>query len=117
MAEARTEAVVRPAMAAPAPSRPSPAPAPVHRNRVSSLLSRIRGNEERPAAAKPAMAPPPPMRAAEAPAPAAPRVDAAKTSEPEQPTFANLDASERLRGSQSEEDLLEIPAFLRRQAN
>jgi len=116
MAEARTD-YGRTSMAAPAPSRPAPAPAPVHRNRVSSLLSRIRGNEERPAAAKPAAAPNPPMRAAEAPAPAAPRVDMVKAGEPEQPTFASLDASERLRGSQSDEDLLEIPAFLRRQAN
>jgi cell division protein FtsZ len=86
------------------------------RNRVSSLLARIRGNEEKveaPAAAKPAMAPNPPARPAEA------RLESAKAAEPEQPSLGlgGLDANERLRGTQSDDDLLEIPAFLRRQAN
>jgi cell division protein FtsZ len=107
---AMAEPVYPAPVAAPAP-RPVAAPAP--RNRVSSLLSRIRGNEERVVVPAKAAAAPMPAPAA----PAAPRIEAPKASEPEQPTFANLDASERIRGSQSDEDLLEIPAFLRRQAN
>jgi cell division protein FtsZ len=34
-----------------------------------------------------------------------------------QPRLRGVEAQERLPNSQSEEDLLEIPAFLRRQAN
>jgi cell division protein FtsZ len=79
------------------------------RNRVSSLLSRIRGNEDKAPAAKPAPAINPPAHPAEP----------VKAVEPEQPSLGlgGLDARERIRGSQTEEDLLEIPAFLRRQAN
>ena len=38
------------------------------------------------------------------------------TTEP-QPVLGGLDPSDRLPGSQEDEDLLDIPAFLRRQAN
>ena len=53
-----------------------------------------------------------------APAPAGQRPAAAKT-EPavNQPRLTGLDPAERVGVSQSEEDLLDIPAFLRRQAN
>jgi cell division protein FtsZ len=34
-----------------------------------------------------------------------------------QPRLKGVDSQERLPSSQSEEDLLDIPAFLRRQAN
>ena len=79
------------------------------------MLARIRGNEEKAEApARPAPAPNPPARPAE---PAAQRPESPKTAEAEQPSFGGLDANERIRGSQSDEDLLEIPAFLRRQAN
>jgi cell division protein FtsZ len=116
-AEAAPEAFIPPApveVSAPAPESrgfaapvtPRPAPS---RNRVSSLLSRIRGNEEKVQAVKPAPAP----------IPAARQAEPAKAAEPEQASLGlgGLDASERIRGSQTEEDLLEIPAFLRRQAN
>ena len=114
-AEAAPEAFIPPAPVEPVSPAPesriiaqpvTPRPAP-SRNRVSSLLSRIRGSEEKAPAAKPAPAPNPPARPAEA----------AKATEPEQPTLGGMDASERIRGSQTDEDLLEIPAFLRRQAN
>jgi cell division protein FtsZ len=57
-------------------------------------------------------------RSAAAAAAAAPKPAAAK-SEPtlNQPRLTGLDPAERVGVSQSEEDLLDIPAFLRRQAN
>jgi cell division protein FtsZ len=36
---------------------------------------------------------------------------------PEQPRLDGIDPQDRVRPSQQEEDLLDIPAFLRRQAN
>lgn len=60
-----------------------------------------------------------PSRSA-APAPsAAPQKPAAAKAEPglNQPRLTGLDPAERVGVSQSEEDLLDIPAFLRRQAN
>jgi cell division protein FtsZ len=60
-----------------------------------------------------------PSRSA-APAPsAAPQKPAAPKAEPglNQPRLTGLDPAERVGVSQSEEDLLDIPAFLRRQAN
>lgn len=51
-----------------------------------------------------------------APAPAAPAPQMRSTSNVE-PSLGGLDPEERLQPSQSEEDLLDIPAFLRRQAN
>jgi cell division protein FtsZ len=46
--------------------------------------------------------------------PQAPRVTPAA---PSQPRLGQLDPSERLAPSNREEDILDIPAFLRRQAN
>ena len=40
-----------------------------------------------------------------------------KTSAMAEPALQGLDPEERLQTSQSEDDLLDIPAFLRRQAN
>jgi cell division protein FtsZ len=122
-AEAAPEAFIPPApIESPTPAPETrmiaqpviPRPAPT-RNRVSSLLARIRGNEEKAEApVRPAPAPNPSARPAEA---ALQRTEASKAADPEQPSFGGLDANERIRGSQNEEDLLEIPAFLRRQAN
>ena len=52
-------------------------------------------------------------------APAAPPAPAAPAQEPiaVQPRLKGVDVQDRLPSSQSEEDLLDIPAFLRRQAN
>jgi len=57
---------------------------------------------------------------AEAPRPSAAASTPAtqlRTSSMQEPTLGGLDPEERLQPSQSEEDLLDIPAFLRRQAN
>ena len=47
------------------------------------------------------------------------KADAAKAPapQPEQPRLDGIDPQDRVRPSQAEEDLLDIPAFLRRQAN
>ncbi len=123
---------VTPAQPAAPPARPAR-----ERSPVSSLLSRMTGRsrpEPRPEPtlrAEPGRTDPiraelpraetaPALPAEPAPAeiPASPpRAEPARSAEPEQPTLANLDGGERLRVSQNEEDLLEIPAFLRRQAN
>ncbi len=109
--------------APPAPTRPAR-----ERSPVSSLFSRMTGRsrpEPRPEPG-PLAAPSAPASPVSAPAaPAAPRpsdmaasrAESAKPADLEQPTLSNFDGGERLRVSQSEEDLLEIPAFLRRQAN
>ncbi len=119
---------VTPAAPQAAPPRPAR-----ERSSVSSLLQRMTGRS-RPEArstpeptfradpapaprAEPAPSDNPAAAAPRAPEPSAARAEPARSPEPEQPTFANLDGGERLRVSQSEEDLLEIPAFLRRQAN
>jgi cell division protein FtsZ len=52
--------------------------------------------------------------AAQPPAPAASRPAAGSAA---QPRLSGLDPAERIGHSQAEEDLLDIPAFLRRQAN
>jgi cell division protein FtsZ len=114
---------------------PAPESAPRkarERGSVSSLFQRMAGvgrtrGDARPIERHPAplIAPAPTAPTVE---PAQPRGDAPATRsehpraeparpEPEQPTLANLEGAERLRSSQNEEDLLEIPAFLRRQAN
>ena len=56
---------------------------------------------------------PPPVTAGpvSAPAPAQP------APQPQQPRLGPLDPADRVTVSKGEEDLLEIPAFLRRQAN
>ena len=43
--------------------------------------------------------------------------DAVETAMDNQSGMGGLDPTDRISGSQSEEDLLDIPAFLRRQAN
>jgi cell division protein FtsZ len=108
-----------------APAQPAgPAVRPAReRSHVSSLFSRMTGRARPEPRPEPRPASPPPQPAA-SPVPPVPRAPEASgphagaaRNEPEQPTLANLDGGERLRVSQSEEDLLEIPAFLRRQAN
>jgi cell division protein FtsZ len=57
---------------------------------------------------------------AQAPAAQAPRVQAREPQRAEQPAaqpMLNLDPSDRIAAPRAEEDLLDIPAFLRRQAN
>ncbi|EKE68399.1 hypothetical protein P24_17725, partial [Oceanibaculum indicum P24] len=56
----------------------------------------------------------PAMPAAAAPRASAPLPPAAPAT---QPRLGGLDSADRLRSSQADEDMLEIPAFLRRQAN
>jgi cell division protein FtsZ len=57
-----------------------------------------------------------PTVVSEAPKPV-PTVAAAPAAKPVQPKLGALDPNDRVRPSQSEEEMLEIPAFLRRQAN
>ena len=54
---------------------------------------------------------------AEAPHPPSTPATQLRTSSMQEPTLGGLDPEERLQPSQAEEDLLDIPAFLRRQAN
>jgi cell division protein FtsZ len=83
--------------AAPAPVAAAPAPAPV-------------------AAAPVAVAAPAPAPVAAAPAPM-PAPAPAGTPSPVQQRLGGLDPSDRLMATKAEDDLLDIPAFLRRQAN
>ncbi len=125
VAEARSTA---PRIADPVtPPQPAVPPARPARDRgsVSSLFSRMTGRSRPEPRPEPRFEPKPASEAVASPIPplprqpeaVAPRAEAIRPSEPEQPTLANLEGGERLRVSQSEEDLLEIPAFLRRQAN
>ena len=97
------------------PAVPSAGDAPGRpRARVPSLIERVTGVGRvrmQPPAAAP-VAPPP--AAAPRPAPAAPAAPAA--TRPNQPRLTPLEADERSANSK-EDDLLDIPAFLRRQAN
>ncbi len=93
----RTEA----ASAAPAAPAAAPAPSPV----ASAVAAAVAARSAAPAAA-PMAAPAAAPMAAPSPAPAAP-----------QPRLGGLDPSDRLMASKAEDDLLDIPAFLRRQAN
>jgi cell division protein FtsZ len=142
-ARAATRPAERPFIAPPpveAPSRATaaraeaPQPAPVQtamaaaaaadsahdRRRGPSLFSRVTGSaaawargaaadmrEATPAAASSRLG------AAEKPAAQAP----ARPAQPTQPRLAGLDPRDRIAGTQQEEELLDIPAFLRRQAN
>ena len=64
----------------------------------------------------PALAQKPAQREVEAPAPAS--APAAESNPPNpQPRLSGMDSVDRMPGSQSDLDLLEIPAFLRRQVN
>ncbi|HTV88633.1 MAG TPA: cell division protein FtsZ [Stellaceae bacterium] len=96
--------VVPPAVVAPPAAATGPAlePQPRPRGRVPSLIERVTGVGRRP------IPPVTPRAAAPVPPAAAPR--------PAQPRLAPLDPGERPPASK-DEDLLDIPAFLRRQAN
>jgi cell division protein FtsZ len=86
------------------PAAPAPAPAPVaEKPRAPSLFERV--TRRIPAAPKQAAAPAPRVTAPTPPAAA------------QQPRLGSLDPGERLTQSQNDDDLLDIPAFLRRQAN
>jgi cell division protein FtsZ len=95
---ARAAAEPAPAAAAPAP-RPAPVAATV-----------------RPAPVAPAPAPAPAAAATPAAAPTPAPAPAAQAA-PVQQRLGGLDPADRLMTSRAEDDLLDIPAFLRRQAN
>ena len=80
---------------------------PAYKMRGPSLFERVTGVGR----GRTASAPPPPITASPVvpPQPAAPQ--------PQQPRLGPLDPADRVTVSKGEEDLLEIPAFLRRQAN
>jgi len=91
--------------------------------RRPSLLKRMAGvgqsrNQRHPENAKPAPAEAPPREPTVAPKPAS-RGDAvaAGTPPPRQPEFEGVDSEAVEPGAVNDEDLLDIPAFLRRQAN
>jgi len=94
------------------------------RRRLPSLFERVTGTGRARAAAEAPAAPtaaaaPAPVAAAPAlapmPAPAPTPVPAA--SSPVQQRLGGLDPADRLMATKAEDDLLDIPAFLRRQAN
>jgi len=85
-------------------------------NKGPSLFERVTGG----AKSKVSMFGQSKVEKAEAPRPATPPSTPStqlRTSASEEPTLGGLDPEERLQPSQTEEDLLDIPAFLRRQAN
>ncbi len=93
--------------AVPASARQSAAP-----RQAQAPRPRASEEQRQPAAAQPT------RRAAPAPSAEAPRPAPAKPETTvSQPRLTGLDPAERVGVSQSEEDLLDIPAFLRRQAN
>jgi cell division protein FtsZ len=125
----------------PAESRPTQAASPAPRRSGQSLFAKVTGGAARAlqaatqgsdAAARPAepvQNSPRPMAARSA-SPAQPERQSAAPSAPQaasrpapsagntaQPRLSGLDPAERIGHSQAEEDLLDIPAFLRRQAN
>jgi cell division protein FtsZ len=130
-----------PPMAAEPLTAPPPAPAP---RKMPNLFSRVTGSAwsrvtapapearepvapqlraspaPRPAAPAPApsaQAPAAPQSAPAAPTYTAPPAAASYAAPPVQPRLSGLDPKDRLATSRAEEDLLDIPAFLRRQAN
>ena len=108
-----------PAAAAERPARPAPAPVDTAGRKATSLFQRMTGvGRPRPQAAEPTE---PRLTAPPAtPRPVASLRDASKPApapHPEQPRLDGIDPQDRVRPSQAEEDLLDIPAFLRRQAN
>lgn len=84
------------------------------RRKGPNLFQRITGasREAKPEAAKPATPATPP-----APKPAAAKPENTQETAPQQARLSGVDPDDRVQTSQSEDDLLEIPAFLRRQAN
>ncbi len=128
-----------PARSAPAQSAPiltAPAqPAAGQTRRTPNLFSRVTGNAAswaKQAVSEPpatpmtpqlrASAPSRPAAAPQATAPLQPPAAAPQPAAPQpqpvaQPRLSGLDPKDRLSASRAEEDLLDIPAFLRRQAN
>ncbi len=107
-----------------APPQPAVAQAPAQPAvaRAPSLFQRMTGVATRREAAAAAVAvQPQPEPAPQPVAPPAPPVEAARPAEPKmrsrQPTLGGLDPTDRLNSARAEEDMLDIPAFLRRQAN
>ena len=95
----------------PAPRPAAPQPDQRRRGlRLPSLLERVTGSAR--ARQEPPAAPPAP-----APAAAPEQRPAPSAEHPERKTLGGLDPADRLAISKQEEDLLDIPAFLRRQAN
>ena len=92
------------------------------RRRGPNLFQRITGaaRESRPEMPAPRVTPPAARTAPEQPAstsqPEKPR-EIAPQPAPQQARLSGVDPEDRLKTSQSDDDLLEIPAFLRRQAN
>ena len=121
-------AAVQPRTPAPAAERPADravrpaAPAPLDQaggRKATSLFQRMTGvGRTRPQAPEPAE---PRLTGSQAARPVATLRDAtikpAPAPHPEQPRLDGIDPQDRVRPSQPEEDLLDIPAFLRRQAN
>jgi cell division protein FtsZ len=111
------EPQVRPAVAAPPVRSPDPFAAaamanggrgqPAYKMRGPSLFERVTGVGR----GRPTPAAPPPITTG----PVAPAQPTA--AQPQQPRLGPLDPADRVTVSKGEEDLLEIPAFLRRQAN
>src|SRR5215470_9195312 len=115
-----------PAMEAPAPmpAAAEPAPQPMEKRRAPGLFSRAATKaldlarqtsadlrEATPSAMMTRIAKPDPVMRAPAPQPAAP------APQPAAQARLALDPTDRLAARPSEEDMLDIPAFLRRQAN
>jgi len=117
--------------AAAVPQAPQPAPQP---RKMPNLFSRVTGNAwSRVTSGASSEAVTPQLRASAAPRPATPAASlspatpatvvqaapppAPAASAPAQPRLSGLDPKDRLTSSRAEEDLLDIPAFLRRQAN
>jgi len=95
------------------PAVQSPAPDPARqRSRGPSLIERVTGVGRRPTMPSAPVAPTPPPVAA--PRPVAPPPQPARPAQ--QPRLTQLEPEERT-GNNKEDDLLDIPAFLRRQAN
>jgi cell division protein FtsZ len=127
--------------APPAESRPTQAASPAPRRSGQSLFAKVTGgaaralqaatqgsdaasrpaeptqNSPRPMAARSASPAQPERQSAAPSAPQAASRPAPSAGNSAQPRLSGLDPAERIGHSQAEEDLLDIPAFLRRQAN
>jgi len=134
-----------PPPATPQAMAPQPAPAAPPTRRIPNLFSRVTGSAwarnsasgnnapgtreavtpqmRATPAQRPAPTLSPPLAAPQVSAPPAPAAThptaqpAAGVAQPAQPRLSGLDPKDRLAASRVEEDLLDIPAFLRRQAN
>jgi len=103
--------------AAAAMANGSKAPAaPARKARMPSLFERVTGVARSRPVTEPA-APVAPAATVEPVAAPPITVQPAAPAAPVQPRLGALDPADRLPASKAEEDLLEIPAFLRRQAN